>query len=338
MENVYLDYSNILSCGKFNLINITSQNFIHLDKIKQKNTSVETLNINGHFDLIAAIKLYLLIRKYSPKLIIAHNGRVFATINLCRKLFNLNHIQFIAVTHGGNAKRILNFDYIITVAKHLQHNLKSLGFKGKIKNIYNGIKINPYSQTKSKNHNIFTFGILSRLSPEKNLATAIKAFHQFTLNTHQNSQLIIAGDGDELNNLQEIVTHLNITNKVKFIKWINDKKSFFNKINVLLQPSLHEAFGLTILESFNYYTPVIAYKLEGPKEIIKHHYNGYLCNPELKNSLLSMMTYSYKNKNNFKTLTLNAYKDLNKRFSYTQMETELISFVTPILYQKYPKN
>ncbi len=79
---------------------------------------------------------------------------------------------------------------------------------------------------------------------------------------------------------------LNIENQVKFIGWTSDKENFFNKIDVFLQTSTKESFGLSVLESFNYFTPVISSNVKGPKEIIINNKTGFLFDSENKNSLL----------------------------------------------------
>ena len=123
LENVFLEYSKILQ-KDYRLICIISEGFVHLNKLKKLGIEVEILNIKGHFDIFSAIKLFFLRKKYSPDLMIAHNGRSFAVVNLYNKIFIKRNFKTIAVSHGGNPKRLVNFDYIITVAEHLANNIK----------------------------------------------------------------------------------------------------------------------------------------------------------------------------------------------------------------------
>src|SRR5690606_10602827 len=122
--------------------------------LKAQNIDTEIINIKGHFDLFAAIKLYFLIKKYQPQIIIAHNGRTYACVNLCRKIFKncFKNIKTVAVNHSGIAKRIMNFDYAIAIANHIKESIKKQNFKSPIKLIYNGIKVrnNPNHQSNRK--------------------------------------------------------------------------------------------------------------------------------------------------------------------------------------------
>ncbi|TXI32971.1 MAG: glycosyltransferase family 1 protein [Niabella sp.] len=323
MENIFLDYSQILK-QNHNLIAVVSKDFIHLEALRKAGITVEILDIKGHFDFMAAFKLRSLIKKYSPELIIAHNGRGFAAINLARKFGGFKKIKLLAVSHGGSVKRILKFDYIIAVARHIEDKIRAENFKGKVRTIYNGIKIVSY-QKPSRAGQGFNFGILSRLSAEKNIEIAIHAFKKFSV---RNSHLIIAGEGSELDNLKKLSGN---NPNIKFTGWVNNKRNFFDQINIFLQPSSNEPFGLTILEAFNYQTPVIAANTNGPKEIIKPELTGYLFAKGSVDSLHKTMENCYQNRSRLKKITEEAYRDLVNNFSYEKMEKELISFINDIV-------
>jgi len=328
IENIFLEYSQIIKNNNWqnNLVCIVSKNFCHLKTLKEQNIKVEFLNIRGHFDIFAAFKLYFLIRKYSPKLIIAHNGRAFSCINLCKKIFTVNQSKILAVSHGGSVKRIIGFDYIIAVAKHIEHKIISHKPKGLTKTIYNGYHISNFTK-KIQQKNNFTFGVLSRLSKEKNIAESIIMFKKFNDEVTKDSLLIIAGEGEERGSLDKIIKEFSLEQKVKFIGWIKNKAEFFNQIDVFLQPALKESFGMTILESFNYKTPVIACNSCGPKEIIEDSYSGYLFDFEDKESLFLAMKKAYLQKNQSQLIIKNAANELKEKFSYQNMEQELLGFI-----------
>jgi glycosyltransferase involved in cell wall biosynthesis len=331
MENIFLEYSQIIdNYNKKNdaqLICIVSKNFCHKEILEKQNIKVEFFNINGHFDIFAAIKLFFLIKKYSPKLIIAHNGRVFACINLCKKIFGKLFIaKTLAVSHGGSVKRIIGFDYIIAVARHIEQKIINYKPKGKTTTIYNGYKISPFVKNQQTKNN-FTFGILSRLSKEKNIVQALEAFKKFNDEVENNSKLIIAGEGEEKSNLEKLTKEYDLQEKVKFIGWVKDKEEFFNQINIFLQPALSEPFGITILEGFNYQTLVIACNAFGPKEIIINDYSGYLFDSKDKESLFLAMKKSFLKQDQSKIIIKNANRELKEKFSYEIMEKQLLEFL-----------
>ncbi len=334
MENIFLEYSQIINNHhqqkNIDLVCIVSQKFCHLKALEAQNIKVEFLNIKGHFDIFSALKLYFLIKKYSPKLIITHNGRSSACLNLCKKIFSLKQSKTLAINHGGNIKRILGFDYIVAVAKHIEEKIINSNPKGITTTIYNGYKISPFSKNHHQQNN-FVFGTLSRLSKEKNLAGAIKMFKKFNDQIEKNSLLIIAGEGEEKPKLEKMVEEYNLQEKVKFIGWIKDQAAFFNQIDVFLQPALSEPFGMTILEAFNYQTPIIACDAFGPKEIIKNDYSGYLFDPNYEESLFLTMKKSYLQKEQSKIMVENSNYELRDKFSFEIMEKQLMELIEAII-------
>ncbi len=342
MENIFLEYSKIMQKHDFNLICLISQDFCHKKELERNNIKVEILNISGHLDILAAIKLHFLIKKHSPKLIFAHNGRAFATINIYNKIFSTANTKLVAVSHGGNIKRIINFDAIITVANHIYNKIIKANFKGFIANIYNGYQTLPSKQKQleqsqfgenqtTTNLSTLTYGILSRLSVEKGVDLAIRSFKKFNDQVSQDCRLIIAGEGLESENLKQLTLNLNLQDKVEFIGWVKNKAEFFSQIDVFLQPAKKEPFGITILEAFNYKTLVIAANSDGPKEIIQDSYNGYLFEPSLEDSLfLTMQKVFLQGKQQSQLnqqIIKNAYQDLQEKFSYQIMEKNLINFL-----------
>lgn len=49
--------------------------------------------------------------------------------------------------------------------------------------------------------------------------------------------------------------------------------------DVMVAPSLQEAFGKTVVESMSCGTPVVAFNSGGPQDIVEHQENGYLARP-----------------------------------------------------------
>lgn len=335
LENVYLDYSRILN-EDFELICITSKNFVHLEELRKLGIKTEILNIKGHFDILSAIKLFFLVKKFSPKLVIAHNGRSCSTINLYNKIFRKRQFITIAVNHGGSPKRLIKFDYIVTVAKHISEKIKKKYpniNQDNVIAIHNGIKINDnYNPQHKITNKDFTFGTLSRLSPEKNLITTIKAFKIF-LSDVPSAKLEIAGSGSELKKISQIVEQENLQHNVSFIGHVNNVEKFFNEIDLLIHSATQEAFGLVILEAFNYYTPVISSNAGGLTEIINNNINGYIyTNPTSKQNLYEMMHDYYFNKiKDKKKIVKNARKDLENKFSIEITKYKLKSIIKKII-------
>ena len=77
------------------------------------------------------------------------------------------------------------------------------------------------------------------------------------------------GDGESLQYLQELTKEYKLTNVVRFLG-NRDRDYIYDNLHnysLLVQPSLYEGFGLTIIEGIGANIPVITSDVDGPKEI-----------------------------------------------------------------------
>lgn len=82
--------------------------------------------------------------------------------------------------------------------------------------------------------------------------------------------LIIGGDGPEMANLKFQSEDLRLGDRVKFIGWIKDVKSFLKRIDIFVLPSLDEPFGIAVLEERAMGKTIVSTKSQGPKEILNN--------------------------------------------------------------------
>lgn len=148
------------------------------------------------------------------------------------------------------------------VKKHLSINSKSLSI------IYNGIEKGDFINEKKPDFDItskflFTIGVVR---PKKNFHVLVDF-----LNLLPEYSLVIAGDNDDpygefiLNRCKE----LNIDGRVILPGKISDeeKKWLYNHSEAFVFPSLHEGFGLPVIEAMNAGKPVFLSQLSSLPEI-----------------------------------------------------------------------
>lgn len=96
--------------------------------------------------------------------------------------------------------------------------------------------------------------------------------------------------------------------------FIQDKKEFFNNIDVLLLPSYMEGLPTSIIETMAYGIPVIASNIDGIPEVIKNDYNGLLADPNDLN-LFVLNLIKIKNIDLRIKYSINGFYILNKYFN-----------------------
>lgn len=118
-------------------------------------------------------------------------------------------------------------------------------------------------------------GVVSRLSPEKNLSLLLQAFTRVPEST-----LEIFGDGPEREKLWALAEQLDISGRVRFRGRGEDAEHLYRHLSVLVVPSRKESFGIAALEAMSWGVPVVATRVEGVPELIKDGVTGLLVAPD----------------------------------------------------------
>jgi glycosyltransferase involved in cell wall biosynthesis len=68
---------------------------------------------------------------------------------------------------------------------------------------------------------------------------------------------------------------------IRFLDYLNDQQLqlAYSAADVMVVPSRQEAFGLTAIEAMSCATPVVAFDLGGPRDIVLHEETGFLATP-----------------------------------------------------------
>ena len=117
-----------------------------------------------------------------------------------------------------------------------------------------------------------------RLVRRKNLNCLLEAL---SLLKEKNVEVVVVGDGPELNNLQTLAQKLNIANRVHFRGFVSDelKYQLLSHADLFVLPSLHEGFGLVYLEAMQCGLPIIATKIGGQEDFLQDGKTGLLVKP-----------------------------------------------------------
>jgi glycosyltransferase involved in cell wall biosynthesis len=131
----------------------------------------------------------------------------------------------------------------------------------------------PYS-TPTDHFKIVSFGPLQKRRGLHNLISAVS----IVAKRYPQVELSITGDGPARNSLQFLVRRLGLSEKVRFLGYISRDHLIrvLAECRLYCHPSLHETFGISLLEAMSTGRPVIATDAIGPREIVVDKYNGFL--------------------------------------------------------------
>ncbi len=126
-----------------------------------------------------------------------------------------------------------------------------------------------------KNKNVINILTLARLVKEKHVDIVVDALRYLP----EQYQLIIAGDGPELDSLETKVESMKLTERVTFLGWVNleQKITLMLSADVFCLPSAYDSFGVSFIEAMAAGLPVVAYRQPAVERVVPHEKAGILC-------------------------------------------------------------
>jgi glycosyltransferase involved in cell wall biosynthesis len=121
-------------------------------------------------------------------------------------------------------------------------------------------------------------GAVGRLSPEKGHAHLLRALPAI-LRALPGAGLVLAGEGGQRRALEEEAGRLGVADRVEFLGQRRDVARVLAALDLFVQPSLYEGFGLSLLEAMAAGLPVVASRVGGIPEIVDDGESGVLVPP-----------------------------------------------------------
>lgn len=213
---------------------------------------------------------------------------------LARDIYKKFNIPFICVLHESDILGFKRQAKIISAAKNIyarswsiQRMVQEHGFKvdGVV---YSGIEENFIIKEKHfSQKNYIKILTVAGLQKKKNIDIILRALAQ--LPKEYNWEYTIIGEGDQYNNIKNLIIELKLENKVKMLgmKTRDECILAMRDNDVFVMPSYPETFGLVYLEAMASGCIVICSKGWGIDGLIENGKNGYTVEPysieDLKN-------------------------------------------------------
>ena len=168
----------------------------------------------------------------------------------------------------------------------------------------NGVGLDKKKKFKKKiNKKLFNVGMIGAYKKNKGYENII---NNLDIISKQIPNIYINAYGyGSLKKFKEMIKIKNIKN----FKLNKFTKNIINKIvdfDVLLHPSYREGLSVSIMQSLQYSTPIIARNIVGNRDLIKNNYNGFLFKTD--SQMINQLKILYLNKNLRKKLSNNASK------------------------------
>ena len=284
MKTVHINYSFTTGGAETLLVDIVNE------QVKIQNVSI--IIINKHYDddlfkgIDGKVGIYLLNRipgskspfkilslwkllvKINPDVIHCHEHSIIRLLFLFRapKLLTIHDVKYVS-------RDLYKYSELIAISESVRKEINEV-YKLDAKVIYNGIKVENVAPVQSikKNNDSFKIVQVSRLQHEKKgQHILLEALSSLIKKGIINISVDFIGEGPSDKYLKQLASDLNINEYVNFLG--NKDRNYIYKYicgyNLLVQPSLYEGFGLTIIEAIAAGIEVLVPDIDGPLEIIE---------------------------------------------------------------------
>lgn len=230
------------------------------------NDNLKTVFSFGRNDFIAARRLKQLIESEKPDCIISQTKRAAFLINKTN-----TKVPKIAVCHTIQSFGELQSasDAIIAITEQMHQEIKKSGLS--TKNVYsvpNMIYLpKELRYREPKERDVSVIGASGRLSVHKGIDVFIGALAELK-SRNIAFKAKIAGDGKLKKKYLKLIHQYGLQNEITLLGWVRDKHAFYESLDIFCHPSLHESFGLVVVESMMHSLPMVLTQTPGPQEII----------------------------------------------------------------------
>lgn len=271
-ENMLVDIIN-RQCLTHAIEVVLINNNAEKDLLKQIDSSINITRINRplktkNFFYILKLNLHILFSRadiihFHQENIIRYLPVRFLKRNLC------------LTVHGilMNIPEVKQFRFVFAISDKVKEEvLRKTGKEAVL--VPNGVDIQSFNRKKEHNLDCFRIVQIGRLDHlYKGQHLTLMALHYLINNyNYTKIHLDIIGEGESEKYLKELTTNLNINAYVTFLgnctkEFIRENLTYYE---LLVQPSLLEGFGLTIVEAMSAMTPTLISNVDGMQMISKN--------------------------------------------------------------------
>lgn len=256
--------------------------------------TVHRIKVGGRFDLRMILQLAKLIRSQQIDIIHTHGYKSDIIGLLAARLCG---IKAISTPHGfvglndwklklyftiGN-KFLKWFDRVVPLSRQLCRDMQDLGVRqDKVDYIQNGVDIDEVDQLivtaadeSEKPMHKQRIGFIGQITQRKNLVDIIDIFNTLAAK-HHNLELVLLGDGDQLEEMQAYAQASAAAEAITFLGFRENRLNWLKTFDLFVMTSKLEGIPRCLMEAMAMQIPVAAYDIPGIDQLVTHNTTGLL--------------------------------------------------------------
>lgn len=167
---------------------------------------------------------------------------------------------------------------------------------------------------------------VGRLSAEKGQLGLLQAFHDL-LQGGVVAQMTLVGDGPQSHLIKAEARRLGIERRVEFKGALDEGATLraISHADILVLPSFMEGLPIVLMEGLAMRVPVVASRVAGIPELVKHEISGMLFDPANWAELTAALQKLASDPDLRQRLAKNGYREVSARFFYPSAALPLLS-------------
>lgn len=163
---------------------------------------------------------------------------------------------------------------------------------------------------------------VGELLPNKNQKMIISAMRGI-VRQYSDAKLLIAGNGSEKENLEELIKSYHLENNVRMLGYVTNLQEYQKIADVCVTCSKREGLPLNVVEAMLAETPVVATKNRGHRELLRNGETGFLVDVDADITLGNRVVELLSDENMYEKIQLNA-KNYAKAYTFDNVKKELM--------------
>lgn len=299
--------------------------------LARHNIAYTIIRAGGRWHPWALWSLQRAIRNVQPDVIHTHMLKSAAMVGRVNRQIPCVATAHNIVKHTGP---FAHCQHVICVSEMVRDSLCQLGYpEQKCSVIHNAVETHTFSTDKRDAirhkmgwQKVLVVSCVARLVPAKGQVYAIQALPEL-VKAIPNVKLVLIGDGEERNKLEQLANTLNVTQHVEMLGARADVIDLLAATDIYLQPSIKEGFCIAFLEAMATGLACIGTRTGAIPSMLNNH-NGILIPPENVPEIIRSVLQLAKN-----ILLREQYGLAAKITAHTEFSSEQQAKDTLVVYQ-----
>ena len=247
---------------------------------------VLTLPLRNALDVPSAHELERFVRRQRIEVVHAHMARDYSLASYATR--RNRETRFIATRHvlfqlsRLHRHTLARASRVIAVSAAVARELRAQRIlnEEQIALIPNGVDIDRFNRACAERNRAQLVGSIGELRTLKRHDDFIRAAARIA-SIFPETKFVLAGidtsaSGEVRKQLEMLVVQLGLSDKFRFLGWVEDAENLLCEMDVFVSASETESFGLAIVEAMAAETAVVATATEGAQEVIEDQKTGLL--------------------------------------------------------------